>query len=65
MSEIVLYVVCFALGCAVGWFVALWGFEKVIRLLARVYENGDTEFLLCKIKERAKKERQMCRYWLR
>ena len=55
MSEIVLYVVCFALGCAVGWFVALWGFEKVIRLLARVYENGDTEFLLCKIKERAKK----------
>lgn len=43
MSEIVLYVVCFALGCAVGWFVALWGFEKVIRLLARVYEDGDTE----------------------
>ena len=56
MSEIVLYVVCFALGCAVGWFVALWGFEKVIRLLARVYENGDTEFLLCIFMVSANKE---------
>lgn len=55
MSEIVIYMLCFALGYAVGWLVAIWQFEKIMRIIARIYEGGDLDRLLRKVKERTRK----------
>ncbi len=55
MSEIAIYILCFALGYAVGWLVAIWQFENVLRILAKIYEGGDVDNLLHKLRERTGK----------
>ncbi len=51
MSEWVIHAICLLLGYIIGYGWACWQFEGLIRVVAEMYEDGNVQKLLGKIKE--------------